>query len=71
MPSAPKPKQFVAAKNFKHGRKMYRKGDPVTQRRTIDLLSKRGDRWITRAAPNKTVTTEPDPLPEEAASDGS
>ena len=71
MPSAPKPKQFVAARNFKHGRKMYRKGDPVTQRRTIDLLSKRGERWITRAAPSKPVTTEPDPLTEEAASDGS
>ena len=70
MPSTPKPKQWVAVRSFKHGSKLYRKGDPVTQRRTIDLLSKRGDRWIVRA-PNKPVTTEPDPLPEEAASDGS
>ena len=69
MPSKPQPKQFVAVRNFKHGNKMYRKGDPVTQRRTIDLLVKRGDRWITRA-PNKPVTTEPQ-LTEEAASDGS
>ena len=70
MPSTPKPKQYVAARSFKHGRKMYRKGDPVTIRRTIDLLARRGDRWITRA-PNKPVTTEPDQLTEEAASDGS
>lgn len=49
MPSKPQPKQYVAARDFKHGRKLYRKGEPVTTRRTIDLLARRGDRWITRA----------------------
>lgn len=70
MPSKPQPKQFVAARDFKHGRKVYRKGDPVTTRRTIDLLSRRGDRWITRApkpAEAAAVTTadEPPANPEE------
>lgn len=63
MPSAPKPKQWVAARNFKHGRKIYRKGDPVTIRRTIDLLSRRGDRWITRAP--KAADAEPAAIPAE------
>ena len=58
MPSAPKPKQWVAARNFKHGRKIYRKGDPVTIRRTIDLLARRGDKWITRA-PNPAKPADP------------
>lgn len=49
MPSKPRPKEFVAARNFKHYGKVYRKGDPVTARRTINLLTRRGDRWITRA----------------------
>ena len=70
MPSAPKPKPWVAARNFKHGRKMYRKGDPVTIRRTIDLLSRRGDKWIMRApkaaeAEPSTVPVEPPANPEE------
>ena len=49
MPSAPKPKQWVAARNFHHAGRFYAKGQPVTIRRTIDLLAKRGDKWITRA----------------------
>jgi len=71
MPSAPKPKQWVAARNFKHAGRLYRKGDPVTLGRTIQLLSRRGDKWITRAP--KPAAAEPDqPTPtKEAASDGS
>ena len=71
MPSAPKPKPWVAARNFKHGKYLYRKGDPVTRRSTIELLSRRGDKWITRAP--KPPVAEPDqPTPtKEAASDGS
>jgi hypothetical protein len=72
MPSAPKPKQWVAARNFKHGRKIYRKGDPVTILRTIDLLSRRGDKWITRAPkpaepaePSAVIPAEPPANPEE------
>lgn len=65
MPSAPKPKPWVAARNFKHGRKIYRKGDPVTIRRTIDLLSRRGDRWITRA-PKAAEPAETVSLPAES-----
>lgn len=57
MPSAPRAKQWVAARNFKHGRKVYRQGDPVTKLGTIELLSRRGDRWITRAP--KPAEAEP------------
>jgi hypothetical protein len=67
MPSKPVPKTFVAARDFKHGRKLYRKGDPVTIRRTMDLLSRRGDRWITRAPKPATAETPAEPsavLPE-------
>ena len=70
MPSKPQPKQWVAARNFKHGRKIYRKGDPVTIRRTIDLLSRRGDKWITRA-PKPALAETDQPTIKEAASDGS
>jgi hypothetical protein len=56
MPSAPKPKPWVAARNFRHAGRTYRKGDPVTKGRTIDLLAKRGDKWITRAP--KTASAE-------------
>ena len=60
MPSAPKPKQWVAARNFSHAGRFYTKGQPVTRLRTIDLLSRRGDRWITRA-PKVTEVVEPAP----------
>jgi hypothetical protein len=72
MPSAPKSKQWVAARNFTHAGRWYTKGQPVTLRRTIDLLAKRGDKWITRAP--KPPVAEPDPstpTQQEAASDGS
>lgn len=58
MPSKPQRKQYVAARDFKHGRKVYRKGDPVTKLGTIDLLVKRGDRWITRAPKPDAAVTE-------------
>jgi hypothetical protein len=72
MPSAPKPKQWVAARNFHHAGRFYTKGQPVTIRRTIDLLSRRGDRWITRAP--KAEVVEPAPTesnPEGTSNDGS
>jgi hypothetical protein len=59
MPSAPRPKTWVAARNFKHSGRLYRKGDPVTLGRTIDLLSRRGDKWITRAPKAAEVAAEP------------
>lgn len=73
MPSKPQPKQFVAARNFKHAGKLYRTGDPVTIRRTIDLLSRRGDKWITRApkaapADPSAGTAETPATPQEGSS---
>ena len=73
MPSAPKPKQWVAARNFHHAGRFYAKGQPVTIRRTIDLLAKRGDKWITRA-PKAAEVAEPAPPetnPERTSNDGS
>lgn len=68
MPSKPRPKEFVAARTFKHYGKFYRKGDPVTARRTIDLLARRGDRWIVRA-PNPAAPADPpaDPADNQPA----
>jgi hypothetical protein len=74
MPSAPKPKQWVAARNFHHAGRFYAKGQPVTIRRTIDLLSRRGDKWITRAPKAAEVVAEPAPTetnPEGTSNDGS
>jgi hypothetical protein len=69
MPSAPKPKPFVAARNFKHAGRFYRKGDPVTRRRTIDLLVTRGDKWITRA-PKPEPEPPAEPQPPETTPEG-
>lgn len=73
MPSKPERKQFVAARNFRHAGKLYRKGDPVTILRTIDLLSRRGDKWITRAPkpPADTPADEPQPNPLGGDENGS
>jgi hypothetical protein len=73
MPSKPVRKQWVAARNFTHSGRMYRKGDPVTLGRTINLLSTRGDKWITRAPKPAEPPAEPEtqPTDQEAASDGS
>lgn len=57
MPSTPKPKQFVAARSFIHRGRVYRSGDPITDRRTIAWAVTRGDRFIVRK-PSKTAPAE-------------
>lgn len=62
MPSAPKPKQFVAARNFTHAWQRYEKGQPIEDRRLIADLLHYGDRFITvkrtRSPAVDTATTQ-------------
>ncbi len=59
MPSAPKPKQFTAARGFISRGKSYKAGDPVTDRRTIARLVTYGDKYLswTSPKPAKAETT--------------
>ena len=62
MPSAPKPKTFVAAVSFKHGNRRYAAGQVVEDRRVIDALVRYGDRFIkpkrTKSPAVDTATTQ-------------
>lgn len=53
MPSAPRPKVFVATARFRHGigGHQYEIGEVVDDRRVIDRLVRYGDRFI---APKRT-----------------
>lgn len=53
MPSDPKPKTFVATTNFRHGRRAYKVGDVIDDRRVVDHLVRYGDRFI---KPKRTKT---------------
>lgn len=51
MPSAPRPKDFVAARNFTHAHRAYRIDDPITDRRIIAHLLRRDKGFVKSIKP--------------------
>jgi hypothetical protein len=47
VPSEPKPKTFVAAVSFRHGKSRYLAGEVIDDRRVVVSLLRYGDRFIT------------------------
>jgi hypothetical protein len=71
MPGPARPKSFVAARDFRYRSVVYRRGDPVTDRRTIDRLVRYGTRFVRSAktAPAETqadLDSAPTPNPAES-----
>ena len=64
MPSAPKPKTFVAAVPFSYAGRRYRKGEPVTNQAHIAHLVKWGSRFIAHKTAKAETSAEP---PKDAA----
>lgn len=69
MPGPPRPKQFVAARTFSYRGTSYRRGDPVTDRRTLDRLLRYGARYLrtlkpAQAEPPADVDSAPTPTAE-------
>lgn len=64
MPSAPRPKQFVAAQHFSYAGRTYRAGDPVIEPRVIAHLLRRGDKYI---VPVRAKPAPAEPSAEDSA----
>jgi hypothetical protein len=59
--ATPKPKYFYAARGFISGGRKYRRGDPVSDRRTIARLVRHGDKylsWTTKPAPAEPAAVD-------------
>lgn len=70
MPSAPKPKTFVAATSFRWGRHHYAAGEAVEDRRVIERLVHFGDRFITpQRSKTQAVDTATPQQPESTKED--
>lgn len=67
MPSAPKPKTFVAARKFTYAWRHYKPGDEITERRVLTKLLRYGDRFIV-AVRTKSAPAEPPADPPDTAS---
>lgn len=56
MPSPPRPKSFVAARDFTHARRRHQVGDPIEDRRLIAHLLRRNKGFIRSIKPAPAET---------------
>ncbi|HEY3484619.1 MAG TPA: hypothetical protein VGK49_04500 [Ilumatobacteraceae bacterium] len=67
--ATPRPKQFVAARDFMYARRSYRRGDPLTDRWTIAQLARHGDKFLRSVKPAPAESSaDPSAVTPEAES---
>ena len=63
--AAPRPKQFVAARDFYQvGGPAFKKGDPIPHGLLLERLLRFGDKFAVYQKQSKTATAEPQPPAE-------